>query len=337
MNEIPEMSTSPPLVSVVMAVFNGSAYLGQAIESVLRQTCASFELLVVDDCSTDDSTGIVARYLADPRVRLIRRTENGGVARARNQALEVAQGNFIAFLDQDDYWFPHKLEIQLAALNAHPEVGLMHAGYSRIDPAGHLLEAWQALPPERFDNPHATVSVGDVFAEIFISNDIQPLTTVIPRHVIDTVGAFDPELPGVDDYELWLRIALRYPVGRVDTILGHWRAHPGQQSNRGYRMLMIRLEALERFITRFPDAKKRVPAAAFRTRMHNHYRGAANYTLYYLHDYPAAHRLFVRGLTYRRLDLVSRGKAVYCKLPEGARNLLKSTARLFKSKSRRHP
>lgn len=313
-----------PLVSVVMAVFNGDAYLREAIDSVLGQSYGNLELIIVDDASTDTSLAVVEPYLKDARVRLARNAQNGGVAAARNRALGLARGELIAFLDQDDVWLPRKLEIQVAALRAHPEAGLMHADYARIDPQGQILARYRALPPERYENPNAAVDVRDVFAENFISNDIQPLTTVIPRQVLDAVGGlFDPELPGVDDYELWLRIALRYPVGRVDTLVGHWRAHPGQQSNRGHRMLMIRIEALERFLRRFPEARRRVPASAFQARMHGMYQSAANHTMYHLHDYPAARALFARTVSYRPLDLASWAKYAYCTLPSCVRDTLK--------------
>ncbi len=324
------VSSTSPLVSVVMAVFNGTAYLRQAIESALGQTYSHLELIIVDDCSTDNSVAVVENYLTDARVKLVRNERNGGVAAARNRALGLAKGELIAFLDQDDIWLPRKLELQVAALRAHPEVGLMHANYARIDPEGRLLAHYHDLPAERFGNPGAAVDVHDVFAEIFISNDIQPLTTVIPRSVLETVGLFDPELPGVDDYELWLRIALRYPVGRVDTILGYWRAHPGQQSNRGHRMLMIRLEALDRFLRRFPEASLRVPAGVLRKRMHRMCHSAANYTMYHLRDYPAARALFGRTVAYRPLDVDSWGKYAYCALPARVRDTLKKIKSAFK-------
>jgi glycosyltransferase involved in cell wall biosynthesis len=322
-----------PSVSVIMATYNGQEYLAQAIESALRQTYPSLELVIVDDCSSDESARVVERYLSDGRISFVRNARNVGVAASRNRALTLATGELITFLDQDDVWLPHKLEIQVAAIKAHPEVGLMHADYARIDPEGVLLPAYQALPAERFDNPAAPVDVRDVFPEIFISNNIQPLTSMIPRKVIDAVGFFEADLPGVDDYELWLRIALRYPVGQVQTILGYWRKHPGQQSNKGHKMLTIRIKALDLILKRFPEARDRVPREAFVKRMHGMCSSAANYTMYYLHDYSTARNLFARAVKYRPYDLTAWGKLSYCALPGGLRNGLKRVKRLLKAAS----
>lgn len=328
------MNTAPdatqPLVTVIMAVYNGEAYLAAAIESALQQTYANLELVVVDDCSSDDSVRIVERHLPDGRIVFVRNDHNVGVAASRNRALTLAKGELITFLDQDDIWLPHKLDIQVAAIQAHPEVGLMHAEYGRIDPEGQLLPAYQKLAAEQFDNPAAAIDVRDVFSEIFLSNNIQPLTSMIPRKVIDAVGVFEADLPGVDDYELWLRIALRYPVGHIQTIVGYWRKHPGQQSNKGHTMLVMRIKALDRVLSRFPEAEQRVPREAFIARMHSMCRSAANYTMYYLHDYSTARELFARAVKYRPADLATWGKLAYCSLPDSLRNALKRLKRIFK-------
>lgn len=328
-SELPHSSTTGPLVSIIMAVYNGAAYLAEAIESALNQTYSNIELIIVNDCSSDESVSIVTHYLSDGRITLFHNERNSGVAASRNRALEHAKGEFITFLDQDDIWLPRKLEIQVAVIQANPGIGLLHAGYARIDPNSDLLPAYRELPAERFSDPDATVDVRDVFAEIFVTNDIQPLTTMIPREVMEAVGPFNAELPGVDDYELWLRIALRYPVGHIQTIVGYWRAHPGQQSNQGYRMLMIRLKALDQILNQYPEAESRVPRKEFRKRMHGMCTSAANYTMYYLHDYLAARDLFARALKFQRLNFPSWGKYAYCSLPTPLRDGLKKIKELL--------
>lgn len=316
-------SADAPLVSVVMPVYNGSAYLGQAIESVLSQTYRNLELIVVDDCSKDDSLQVIGRYAADARIVLLRNEANAGVAASRNRALAQSRGRYVTFLDQDDVWLPRKLELQVAAMAAHPRVGLLHAEYARIDPAGQLMGRAKDFPAARFANTEAPVEVDDVFAEIFVSNDIQPLTSMIPRDVLDAVGHFDPRLRGTDDYELWLRIALRYPVAHLKTIVGFWRAHPAQVSNRGYEQLVMRLEAIDAVLERFPQARRRVPAPAFRTRMHGMCVTIAKENLYLLRDYRLARQMFARALRYRPSDLRAMGMLAYCTLPEPLREALR--------------
>ncbi len=318
-----------PLVTVVMPVYNGGPYVGRAIESVLSQSYTHFELIVVDDCSADDSLQVIERYRADQRIVVLRNETNAGVAASRNRALARSRGRYVTFLDQDDEWLSRKLELQLAAIADHPGVGLLHAEYARIDPVGQLMGQAGELPPSRFANPDATVEVGDVFAEIFVCNDIQPLTSMIPRSVLDEVGHFDPSLRGTDDYELWLRIARRYPVAHLRTIVGFWRTHPGQVSNRGYEQLSMRLRAIDSILERFPEVRRRVPPAAFRARMHRMCRGVANENLYRLRDYRLARRMFVRAVRYRPTDLGAAGLLVYCMLPESLREAFRHARRLL--------
>jgi glycosyltransferase involved in cell wall biosynthesis len=322
--------TNSPIVSVIMTVYNGQPYIAEAIESALAQTYRNLELIIVDDCSPDHSEDVIRQYLGDKRLVLVRNDSNAGVAASRNRGLAIAKGEYITFLDQDDVWLPHKLELQVAAILSHPDIGLLHAGYARIDEKGDFLPAYKDLATDKFANPGADVVVRDVFSEIFISNDIQPLTTMIPKAVLEAVGHFDSQLPGVDDYELWLRIAYKYPVGHLDTIVGYWRAHSGQQSNLGYKMLMLRLQALDLILARFPQAKQRVPAKDFRKRMGGMCRSAANYTMYYLHEYSLARPLFLRAVTYRPFDLNSFAKWAYCSSPTMLREAVKASVRMVK-------
>jgi glycosyltransferase involved in cell wall biosynthesis len=319
------------LITVIMPVYNGERYLEKAVRSVLAQSYPNFELILVDDCSSDQSTQIIEKYLPDQRVVYLRNTKNTGVASSRNRALEHAKGEFITFHDQDDLWLPNKLSLQMDALRQNPDVGLLHTRYARIDTEGELLPEYRSLCEQAFGNNRAETYVGDVFEEIFISNDIQPLTSIIPKKVLDEVGWFNPDLPGVDDYELWLRIAQRYPIGHLQTITGFWRMHGAQQSKQGYAMLLIRLKAMDTFLATYPDATKRVNREAYVQRMHSMNRGVANHYFHNLQDYKTAQHYFKKALGLKPNDVNSLVKLVYCSLPGQARNLL----RHFKNTLRR--
>lgn len=311
-------------VSVIMPVYKGEKHLATAIESVLAQTHRDFELIIVNDCSPDGSDEIAHRYIGDPRLKVLRNPTNLGVAASRNRALAEATGQYIAFLDQDDIWVPEKLAIQVRVLAAHPELGLLYSRIGRMDDTGDLCPTDRKRPPTDFGNPDAKLDIfPDAFPSLFVSNSIQPLTTMIPRRVLDEVGPFIPELAGADDYELWLRIALRYPLGRLETILGLWRAHPRQQSNQGFKMLMLRLQTLDLILNGFPEARRRIPRKPYNLRMHGLCREAADYKMYFLHDYAEARGLFVRAVKYRPLDIASWFKAAYCALPATPREWIK--------------
>jgi glycosyltransferase involved in cell wall biosynthesis len=196
-----------PHVSVVIPVYNGGRTLVTALRSVFAQTYRDFEVIVVNDGSTDDTAdrvsfwGGAVTYLAQP---------NGGPARARNAALARARGRFIAFLDADDVWFPSKLECQVAYFDEFPNAGLVHtATLVSAAPEAALLEAVDTP----LTGPHASPT--DQFASVFHGDvDVNTLTVMIKRDVLAEVGWFDERRElHVEDWDLWLRIAARYPVG----------------------------------------------------------------------------------------------------------------------------
>lgn len=127
------------LVSVITPLHNASAYIAETINSVISQAYKNWELIIVDDVSEDDSVQIVEKFVEkEPRIKLIKLTENSGAAVARNSAIETAKGRYIAFLDSDDFWLPEKLETQLAFMQQHNYV-FSFGGYERIDENGELL------------------------------------------------------------------------------------------------------------------------------------------------------------------------------------------------------
>jgi len=313
-------------ISVIMPVYNGAKYLDAAIHSVLKQSYSNFELLIIDDKSTDNSCLIIEKYLIDSRIIYLKNDENIGVAGSRNVALKHSCGQFIAFLDQDDIWLSRKLEIQLAVLNNHPELGLLHAFYTRIDEYDQLLPSWAKLDSNIFNNNCSDTKIDWVFEKLFISNDIQPLTSMIPKSVLDSVGWFNPALPGVDDYELWLRIAKCYPIGQVQTILGHWRKHQSQQSNLGWKMLELKINALDNVISSDQDIKRHLNRKVYVERMHPLVRSIGNY-YFWRQDYSKALIYLQRALVLKYSDFDSIIKIAYCSIP----NIFRQTFRRIKN------
>lgn len=184
------------LVSIVIPCYGGEPFLAEAIESCLAQTYRDFELIIVDDASPDRCLAIAERYAqADSRIRIVKRSQNGGVARAFNSGFEVARGEYLTRLAQDDAFEPHALEAMVGALHgAEPAAGLVYCDSVSIDSAGTPRKVDHCPEPDmvlRFGN-----RVG--------------LCVLWTRGVWDSVGGFDPECDAAEDYDYWLRVAERF-------------------------------------------------------------------------------------------------------------------------------
>jgi glycosyltransferase involved in cell wall biosynthesis len=203
-------------VSVVVAAWNQAAWLGQAIESVRAQTLADWELVVVDDGSTDATREVVARHAGDGRIRYVHQA-HGERSAARNRGIAASSAPLLAFLDADDLWLPEKLAKQVAALDADPAAGLCYTPARFVDAAGRPL-------PIR--KPPRTIA-GQVFARLMRGNVIILASVLVRRSCLDEVGGFDASLPayGCEDWDLWLRIARRWPFAVVDEELTLYRRH----------------------------------------------------------------------------------------------------------------
>ena len=202
-------------ISVLIPTYNYARYLPQAIDSVLAQTYAPLEVLVVDDGSTDDTPQVLAAY--GNRIRAIRQ-DNQGVAAARNTGVAAARGEYVALLDSDDLWLPRKLELQIARFESDPSLGFVHCGAETFDGDRTLgvlvdgMEGWVREAILRLDR---------------VVIPVPGSGTVLPKRVIEEVGGFDVRLPPSDDWDLCYRIAARYPIGFVPVVLVRYRLHGG--------------------------------------------------------------------------------------------------------------
>jgi glycosyltransferase involved in cell wall biosynthesis len=208
-----------PLVSAAIITHNRAHYLDDAIGSVLDQTFRDLELIVVDDGSTDDTDAVVAPYL--DRIRYVKR-EHRGKAAARNTAVQLSQGELIAFCDSDDAWYPDRLERQLAAFAEHPDVGMVHGHVDVIDRAGHLL-------PDQTEAGRAVFSAAHRKQPTYASYASEcrcfSSTILVRRAVFDTIGLYDCELP-IEDYDFYLRLVLEFDVLFLDgPPLAKYRSH----------------------------------------------------------------------------------------------------------------
>ena len=220
--------SSAPLVTIVTPAYNSAAFIGETIAAALAQTCADFELIVVDDGSTDGTIEAVhAAANGDARV-IVLRASHGGPASARNTAFDVARGQFIALLDSDDVWMPHYLASQIALLERFPDRAIVtanainHGGPLDGRPLWRSTLGWRAL------------SLLDLIRE----EDAVCIMTVFRRAVLDRIGGIDPRFTGNEDYEFWLRAAhAGFGILQYHRPLGYYRRREGSVSADDVRML----------------------------------------------------------------------------------------------------
>jgi glycosyltransferase involved in cell wall biosynthesis len=208
-----------PTVSVVMAAKNYARFLPAAVESVFAQTHADWELVVIDDGSTDDTPAAVRPFLADPRVRYVR-SDKLGQSRAKNLGIRLSRGDIVTFLDADDAWRPTKLEKQLALLR--DDVGVVFCGRELIDEAGNKLAK----------QPVANTPTGRVLDRMFVQNFVCFSSAMVRRQVFDHVGNFDPQWDLAIDFDLWLRVARYYSFDYVPEPLVLYRTGHGNLSQK---------------------------------------------------------------------------------------------------------
>ncbi len=235
-------------VSVIIPVYNRPILLRRAVKSVLAQTYQNFEIIVVDDGSSEDVTKVVHGF-HDERLKYIRHLENKGAAAARNTGIRIAQGEYIAFLDADDEWFPKKLESQLQVFESgSSQLGLMYGGYIVVSKDGKMIRAFR---------PQCK---GWVYEDLLLGKCIKTTSTIICKRVVfEKTGMFDELLPPTEDYDMWLRIARYYAVDFVKGPLAKIWISGGNISAD----MKARLMAKERLVKKLePDLKTRKRAYA---------------------------------------------------------------------------
>jgi glycosyltransferase involved in cell wall biosynthesis len=216
--------------SVVIAAYNAVGTLGATIESVLAQTRQDFEVIVVDDGSTDGTGAIAAAFAADDQRVQGHRQDNAGPSAARNRGIALAVGEYVSMLDSDDLWLPNYLAEMGRALEENPHAGLAYADAWNLDEtSGRFFQATTAM--KRKHPPGPTLAHEQLIAELLESNFVSGAVTV-RRTVLEQVGGFDPDMSHGEDYELWLRIAISgFGVVRVAGQLAICLDRPGSLSD----------------------------------------------------------------------------------------------------------
>jgi glycosyltransferase involved in cell wall biosynthesis len=209
-----------PKVSVIIPTYNRAHYVTEAIQSVLNQSYKDFEIIVIDDGSTDNTREVIER-LKDPRLKYFYQ-ENQGVCVARNNGINVSVGEYIYFLDSDDVLLENALEKGVRVLNRHPDVALSHGQAYPIDEKGRVFD----LPKPKNIRPGVYQGTKEIFHFLRYGNYFCPSLTIVRRSSIIDVGLFDPAFnSGSEDFELWVRLAKQYPVSYIVDPVAKCRVH----------------------------------------------------------------------------------------------------------------
>jgi len=209
------------MITTIITTYNGATrgYLEEAILSVLNQTYQNFNLLIVDDGSTDETKELCQKYLKDDRINYVHR-ENGGPAAARNIGIKFAASDLITFLDDDDTYEPNMLQEMHTYFTSHtdPNIGMVYCRTKRIK------------NNETITSPIQTIKK-NTYEDLFFGNFITTSALLIHKTVFDEVGYFRENLKYSEDYDMWLRIANKYGVHLLDKYLVNYRVHDNQLSN----------------------------------------------------------------------------------------------------------
>ena len=218
-----------PRVSVIVPNCNNACFIGETIDSVIRQTFTDWELIVVDDGSTDESCEVVAEYIAsnpDREISLVVHSEGpSGTPTPINIGIDQMRGDYFAWLSSDDAFEPEKLEAQVRVLDERPDVGLVHCAYIATDENGDQIGEFH--PPNEFEV--------NAFTALLSGNFINGNTVLIRREILEEIGPFletDPEFPEMwraAEYYYWLQIALRHSIVSIDRLLHRSRRHGGNE------------------------------------------------------------------------------------------------------------
>ncbi len=254
-------------VSVIIPTYNGEKFICQAIDSVLVQTFPHYEIIVVDDGSTDATWQVLETY--GEKIRKFSKP-NGGPGSARNMGIRNARGSYLAFLDQDDQWLPDRLAAGVEILDNRPELALVYSDANICSAEGAITgTTFSYVKPRR----------GKIFKHLYRNNFIANLTVLVRKSCFVELGELDQSgrMMISDDYNMWLRIAAHYPVEYIDRALARYRIHQANLSLDLEKNCLDTFAALNDIDRRFPDKVKRLGSVVAKRKAHLYYLLAVHY------------------------------------------------------------
>ncbi len=307
-------------VSVIIPTYNRKSYLLNAIDSVMNQTFKDYEIVVVDDGSTDGTKEALALLVNSNLIKYYYQI-NGGPSKARNLGIKQAQGEYIAFLDSDDLWLPTKLEAQMEYLRLNPTLKVVHSNIAIIK-NGKL--------DERDLKSRGLLGAGWLFEKILLLKGWILLSTLmVHRTVIEKVGIFDESLGTAEDTNLILRIAKEYEIGFVEEVLVNRLVHDANISlmkpeNNG---TIDSISKIEKLYPELAISNKDLFKQAYEAR----YFFIAK-TYFYLGDYRRTREKYIKSLKYNHLRIKTIALIICTLFPKRLIDLFRKTRRILLNK-----
>tara|TARA_Y100000768_G_C23918929_1_gene653835 strand:- start:464 stop:1306 length:843 start_codon:yes stop_codon:yes gene_type:complete len=228
-------------ISVIIPTYNRKKYIKRAIDSVIRQSYKPFEIIVIDDGSTDGTYELIKKSYSSSQISLEKQINNG-VSSARNKGVKLANGDWIAFLDSDDEWFENKLELQVREIKKSKTFMICHTNEIWIR---NGIRVNQMKKHQKYG--------GFIFEKCLDMCRISPSSVMIHRRIFDEIGLFDEDLIICEDYDLWLRISSKYPVLYLDSMLiKKFGGHEDQLSKNINGIEQFRIQSLEKILKNLP-------------------------------------------------------------------------------------
>ncbi len=237
---VPDDGTQAPVVSVVIPAYNAAQYLPESIQSVLLQSWQDFEIIIVDDGSTDNTQEVVGAFNSI-KIRYVRQENSGGPSRPRNVGIHHARGKYISLFDSDDLMSRNKLAEAVSFLERYSDLGLVFANFEVCNERGDIFpgtfldecQTFWNLPKKQVGEKWFIIESALAYEHLLTENFIGTSGTVIPKAVFLSVGGFDEGTDGAEDRDMWLRISRRYALGFLNVVGHQYRRRETGMQGRG--------------------------------------------------------------------------------------------------------
>ncbi|WP_419663473.1 glycosyl transferase, family II [Desulfosarcina variabilis str. Montpellier] len=269
-----------PKISVIIPTYNASNYIQETINSILEQDYKDFEIIIVDDCSSDNTKQKVNEYNLEKITFISLEKNHGGPSRPRNIGIKNSKGKYIALCDSDDLFCPGRLSTAMALLEKQPHIGMVFTGATKFnDCTGELIgnfhdgyDKFWSIPKTNINNNKYIISSENAFEGLFFENFIMPSGVTINKEIFLKVGYFDESLKNGDDWDMWFRITKQAKIGFIDEVGFKYRIRSGSVSKRGAELAINRIKVLKKL------RKTKLPKDLYnqlKNQLSNHYFGLA--------------------------------------------------------------